>query len=85
MGDLVEISKVGMVWRRRGWYYGHLGLIEGWRGPPSGDYKVRLTRIAVVVVEMEGEEISHSVICAIFESGGGKTGNKFVKSGAMVL
>jgi len=44
-----------------------------------------LTRIAVVVVEMEGEEISPSVVCAIFESGGGKRGNNFVRGGSMVL
>jgi hypothetical protein len=41
--------------------------------------------MAVVVVEMEGEEISHSVICAILEIRGGKTGNKFVRSGTRVL
>ena len=39
----------------------------------------------MAVVEMEGKEISQSVICAIFEIRGGKTGNKFVRSDARVL
>jgi len=46
---------------------------------------VRLSRIGVVVVEMEGEVISPGVICAIFEFGGGKIGNRFVRSGGLVL
>jgi hypothetical protein len=36
---------------------------------------VGLTRIGVVFIEMEGELSPHSVIWAIFESGGGGTGN----------
>jgi hypothetical protein len=57
----VEISKVGMVWRPREWWYGHVGLINDGEDSPASGYGVRLTRIAVVVVEMAGEEISHSV------------------------
>jgi hypothetical protein len=52
---------------------------------PSDEYRVRWTRIAVVVAEMEGEGFSHGLICAIFESGGRRSGNKFVRSGLMVL
>ena len=85
VGDLVEISKMGMVWKPRKWSYGHVGLIDDADGSLASGYKVCLTRIAVVVVEMEGEEISQSVICTIFESGGGKTGNNFVRSRSMVL
>jgi hypothetical protein len=39
-----------------------------------------LTRIVVVGVEMEGEEISQSVICAIFQFGECSRGNKFDRS-----
>src|SRR5271156_3858538 len=46
---------------------------------------VRLTRIRAVSVEMEGEEIPPRVICAIFEIGGGKTGNNFLRRGDRVL
>jgi len=42
-------------------------------------------RIGVVSVEMEGEEIPVRVIWGIFEIGGGKRGNKFVRSGDRVL
>jgi hypothetical protein len=55
VGDLVEISKTGMVWRPRGWWYGHVGLIDTGKNCLASGYRVRLTRIAVVVVEMEGE------------------------------
>jgi hypothetical protein len=48
-------------------------------------YRVCWTRIAVGVAEMEGEGISHGLICAIFESGGRRSGNRFVRSGLMVL
>jgi len=75
-------SKVGMVWRPREC---HVDLIEAGDDTPAGGYRVRLTRIGVVVIEMEGEEISQSVICAIFESGGGTSGNNCVRSCSMVL
>jgi len=39
----------------------------------------------VVGVEMEGVEIPVRVIWGIFEIGGGKRGNKFVRSGDRVL
>ena len=52
---------------------------------PADEYRVRWTRIAVMVAEMEGEGISHGLICVIFESGGRRSGNKFVRSGLMVL
>jgi len=40
---------------RQEWEYGHLSLIEVGEDPPSGVWTIRLTRIAVVVVDMEGE------------------------------
>ena len=66
-----------MTWRNKNEVNRH------WRGLHRKWF--RLTRIDVVVVEMEGEEISHGVICATFESGGGNTGNNFVRSGGMHL
>ena len=39
----------------------------------------------MVGVEMEGEEIPARVIWGTFEIGGGKRGNKFVRSGDRVL
>ena len=52
-----------------------MSLIDAGEDCLASGYKVCLT---MVVVEMESEKISHSVICAIFEIRGGKTGNKFV-------
>jgi hypothetical protein len=52
---------------------------------PTRDDQVRWTRIGVVVVEMEGELSPHIVICAIFEIGGGRTVNSFVRSGDRLL
>jgi len=46
---------------------------------------ISLTRIGVLVVEIGGEEISPSVICAIFEFGGGNTRNNFVRGEGMLL
>jgi len=62
----VKISKVGMVWRPRKWWYGHVGLRDVGEDSPASAYGARLTRIMVVAVEMEGEEISHNVICCYF-------------------
>jgi len=67
-----EISKVGMVWRPWERCYGPVGLNNPGDNSPASGYRVHLLRIAVVVVEMEGEEMegeemSHSVI-SIFES-----------------
>ena len=66
MGELAEISKVGMVWRPREWWYGHVGLRDAGEDSTSSAYRVHLTIILVVAVEMEGEEISHNVICCYF-------------------
>jgi hypothetical protein len=55
------------------------------KDPPAGLCGLRVAWIAIVVVEIEGEEISQSVICVIFESEGGRSGNSFVRSGWMVL
>jgi hypothetical protein len=46
---------------------------------------VRLSRIGVVVGDVGGEVFPTWVICAIFESGGGRSGNNFVRSGLLVL
>ena len=53
--------------------------------PFSGFYTVHLARIALVVVEMEGELSPQGVICAIFEFGEYSRGNKFVWSGAVLF
>ena len=74
-----------MVWRARESLYGLVRRIDSGDESPANEHRVRWTRIAVMVAEMEGEGISHSLICAIFESGGGRSGNKFVMSGVMVL
>jgi len=60
-------------------------LIDAGDGSPAGGDMVRLTRIGAVSVEMEGEEIPPRVICAIFQIGGGKTGNNFLRRGDRVL
>ena len=46
---------------------------------------VRLTIIGVVVGEGGGEVFPTGVIFAIFEFGGGKMGNRIVRSGGLVL
>jgi hypothetical protein len=58
---------------------------RSWIGapPPAGAYTVRLARITLVVVDMEGE--LPPVICAIFQFGEYSRGNKFVWSGAVLL
>ena len=60
-------------------------LIDVGDESPAGNDVVGWTRIGVVSVEMEGEEIPPMVICAIFEIGGGKRGNNFVRRGGRVL
>ena len=75
----------GMVWSARELFYGFVSRIDAGDDSPANYYRVRWTRIAVVVAEMEGEGISHGLICVSFESGGRRSGNKFVRSGLMVL
>jgi hypothetical protein len=77
---LVEISMGGMVWNARELFYGLATLMNGTSDLSVGVCMLGLTRTAVVVVEMDGELSPHSVICAIFESGGGGTGNSFVRT-----
>ena len=60
-------------------------LIDAGNGSPAGVDVVHLTRIGAVFVEMEGEEIPPRVICAIFQIGGGKPGNNFLRRGDRVL
>jgi hypothetical protein len=84
----MEISMWGMVWSARELFYGfvlRLSPIDAGDESPANGYMVRWTRIAVVVAEMEGEGISHGLMCAIFESRGRRSGNKFVRTGLMVL
>jgi hypothetical protein len=51
-GNLVKISIGERVWTAREWFYGLVTLIEVVDRSPAGDYKVCLTRICVVVVEI---------------------------------
>ena len=51
-GNLVKISIGVRVWTAREMFYGLVTLIEVVDTSPTGDYKVRLTRICVVVVEI---------------------------------
>ena len=46
---------------------------------------VRLTIIGVVVGKVGGEVFPTGVIFEIFEFGGGKMGNRIVRSGGLVL
>jgi hypothetical protein len=57
VGDLVEISMGGMIQSARELFYGLVSFIEAGDESPTGEYLVRSTRMAVVVVEMEVEEI----------------------------
>jgi len=82
---LVEISMGGMVWSARELFCGLVTLIDVTCDPVVGVCMLDLTRTAVVVIEMDGELSPHSVICAIFEGGGGGTGNSFVKTHSMFL
>jgi hypothetical protein len=84
-GDWLEISLGGMVWSARELYDALVTLIDVGDGSLAVEDMVRWTRIGVVAVEMEGQMSPHSVICAIFEIGGGRAGNKFVRSGDRVL
>ena len=75
----------GMVRSAREQWDGHVSLREAGEESPSGAYTVRLARIALVVVEMEGELSPQGVICAIFEFSEYSRGNKFVWSGAVLF
>jgi hypothetical protein len=66
-------------------FYGFVSRMDAGYESLADAHRVRWTRIAVVVAEMEGEGISHGLICVSFESGGRRSGNKFVRSGLMVL
>jgi len=55
LGDLVEISKGGMVWRAREWGYGHVSLIEVGEDTPTSVCIDRLSMVAIVVAEIWGE------------------------------
>ena len=57
----------GMVWSARELWYGLVSLIEVRKAPPAGLCSGRLAWIAMVVVEIEGEWSSHTVICVIFD------------------
>jgi hypothetical protein len=72
----------GMVWSTRELYDCVVTLIDVTGDLFVGVYMLGLTMVGVVVVEIE---ISPSVICAIFEFGGGNTRNNFVRGGSMVL
>jgi hypothetical protein len=85
LGDWLEISMGGMVWIARELYDGLVTLIDVGDESLAGEDLVSWTRIGVVSVEMEGELSPHSVVWAIFEIGGGKTGNNCVRSGDRVL
>ena len=67
------------------WCYGVPTLIDVRDDPTVSVCMLGLTMVALVVVEIWGEIFPHSVICAIFEIGGGKTGNSFVRSGGLIL
>jgi len=75
----------GMVWSARELWDGVVTLIDVRDDLSVSVCMVGLTMVGVVVVGVGGEEISPSVICEIFEFGGGKTGNNFVRSGGLVL
>ena len=51
----MEISKGGMVWRPKEWWYGHVSLIEVGEDTPTGVCIDRLTMVAVVVAEIWAE------------------------------
>jgi len=55
LGNLVEISKGGMVWRARGWWYDHVSLIEVGEDTPASVCVDRLSMVVVVVAEIWGE------------------------------
>ena len=75
----------GMVWSGSEWYYGHVSFIDAGDESTAGEDMVCLTRIGVVVGEVGGEVFLTGVIFAIFEFGGGKMGNRIVRSGGVVL
>jgi hypothetical protein len=75
----------GMVWSARELFYGLVTLIDITCDLSVSVGVLSLTMVALVVVEIWGEIPPHSVICAIFEIGGGKTGNSFVRSGGLVF
>jgi hypothetical protein len=84
-GNLVEISMGGMVWSARELFHGLVTLIDVTSGVSVSVTMLGLTMVALVVVEIWGEIPPHCVICAIFEIGGGKRGNSFVRSGVMMF
>ena len=53
-GKMVQISMGGMVWSAKGWQDCLVTLIDVGDDFLAIEYKVRLTRICVVLVEMEG-------------------------------
>ena len=75
----------GMVWNARELWDGVVTLIDVRDDLSVSVCMVGLTMVGVVVVGVGGEKISPSVIFEIFEFGGGKTGNSFVRSGGLVL
>jgi hypothetical protein len=75
----------GMVWSASELHYGHVTLIEVGYDAPARFCILGLVSLSLVVAEIWGEHSPHSVIFEIFEFGGGKTGHRFVRSGALVL
>jgi hypothetical protein len=85
----------GILWRsqRAEWYgvprscsNGLVSFIDAGDRSPTGGNRVRCTRIGGGVVERQGERsLTLQFALYISEIGGGKTGNNFVRSGAMVL
>ena len=60
-------------------------LIDTREDPSTGFCQLGLVSLALVVVEIWGEVSPHSIICAFLGVGGGRTWNKFLRSGGMVL
>ena len=84
-GNLVEISMGGMVWSARELHYSHVILIEVGYDAPARFCVLGLVSLSLMAAEIWDEHSPHSVICAIFEFGGGKTWNSIVRSGGLVL
>ena len=55
------------------------------RNPSAGVWRINSAWIAQMLGEIGCECFPLSVNSEFFESGGGKTGNKFVRSGCIVL
>ena len=75
----------GMVWSGRELHYSHVILIEVGYDPTARFCILGLVSLSLMAAEIWGEHSPHSVICAIFEFGGGKMGNRIVRSGGLVL